>query len=230
MFTIKYSKTFTVYINECDSDDDKIQPKVISANNHNFMLLRRDTAQIIDALNGINKHKSRGLIKKDGWVGNCDFCNTRNELFIHSNKYVIIVSCCDCFNMITNQPNTILAINGEEFKAYYHDKSMFIYLIVNSDILQYRIVPTIYLLNNDIKRNDHCQLCSLNHQYLDPTTCRICIKCRSYITIFKNNMITKSLIIRDILNNDVKYVILLKLVDVLYYHHLFVNEMKINIL
>ena len=231
MFTIKYSKTFTVYINECDSDDegDKIQPKIMSANNHNFMLLRRDSSQIIDALNGINKHKSYGLIRKNGWAGNCDFCNTRNELFIHSNKYVVIVSCYDCFNMITNSPNITLSINKEIFKAYYHDKSEFIYFIINNEILQYQIVPTINLINNNIKRNNCCQICSLNHQYLDVETCRICLTCKNYITIFKEYMITKFLIISDILNNNIGHEILSKLINVLYDHHLFIKDITINI-
>jgi hypothetical protein len=131
--------------------------------------------------------------------------------------------------MITNQPNIILSINDEKFKAYYHVKSEFIYLITNNEILQYQIVPTICLLNNNFKRKDRCQLCSLNHQYLDPTTCGICPTCKNYITIFKNNMITKSLIICNILNNDIRYEILSKLIHILCNHHLFINEMKINI-
>jgi hypothetical protein len=89
MFTIKYSKTFTVYINECHGDgndeEDKIQPKVISANNYNFMLLRRDSSQMIQTLKGINNHNYT-LIKTEEWFGNCDFCGLENKLFIHSNK------------------------------------------------------------------------------------------------------------------------------------------------
>jgi len=230
MFTIKYNKIFTIYINECHGDDkeDKIQPKVISANNYNFMLLRLDSASMIQTLKGINNH-NYNLIKTEEWVGNCDFCNTQNELFIYSNKKVTIVSCYDCFTMITNHPNIILSINDEKFKAYYYDKSMFIYLIISNEILQYQIVPSICLLNNNFKRKDRCQLCFLNNQYLDTTTCRICSTCKNYITIFKNNMLTKSLIICDIFYNDIGHVILSKLIHVLYDHHLFIKEMKINI-
>ena len=74
------------------------------------MLLRRDSISMIEMLDGINKDKSF-LNKKEGWDGNCDFCGIFNKLYIHSNKNITLVSCHDCFNMITKSPNIILDIN-----------------------------------------------------------------------------------------------------------------------
>jgi len=216
-FTILYGKKFWL-LTESEEDLDEKSVFSISSNNHNFMLLRRDSVSMIKMLDGINKDKSN-LKKKEGWIGNCDFCGFSNDLFIHSNKHVTLVSCYDCFTMITGYPN---------IKCYYRRRSMFIYFIMNNDIIQYQIVPTITLLNNNVVRNDHCQICFFNHQILDLLTCRICYKCRKYITTFKKIMASKFLILSNILNNDIAYEILLKLIHILYNTYLFIKEITIK--
>lgn len=228
-FTITYSKKFWLF-DESDEDNEDTQfPLVISSNNRNFMLLKRESASMVKMLEEIssNKLSLNNLTKKEGWFGKCEFCGFENNLFIHSGKNLVLVSCYNCFTMITTKPNIILDINKQNIKGYYN-KSQFIYLIICDEITQYQIVPTITLWSNKVMRHDHCQICFFNHNILDVTTCRICYKCKNFIAMFKKFIVLKFLILSDILNADIAFEVSVRSINILYNTHLFIKDITLK--